>query len=124
VSAILTGFFGGMAIGSAVGGRIADRVRRPLRIYGLLELALVVLVLLTPVTFRLLREVSRGLSWRVRGVPLKVPLWPSAVAIRFDAQITLIGPGELAANVQRRPGVMACPEDACPEDACPVVQYS
>jgi spermidine synthase len=42
VSAILTGFFGGMAVGSAVGGRIADRVRVPLRMYGLLELALVV----------------------------------------------------------------------------------
>ena len=28
VSAILTGFFGGMAIGAFVGGRIADRVRR------------------------------------------------------------------------------------------------
>ncbi len=27
VSAILTGFFGGMAVGSVVGGRIADRVR-------------------------------------------------------------------------------------------------
>ena len=38
VSAILTGFFGGMAIGAAVGGRIADRVRSPLRMYGLLEL--------------------------------------------------------------------------------------
>ena len=34
VSAILTGFFGGMAIGSVVGGRIADRVRSPLRMYG------------------------------------------------------------------------------------------
>src|SRR6476659_9248032 len=41
VSAILTGFFGGMAIGAAVGGRIADRVRSPLRFYGLLEIALV-----------------------------------------------------------------------------------
>jgi spermidine synthase len=37
VSAILTGFFGGMAIGAAIGGRIADRVRSPLRLYGLLE---------------------------------------------------------------------------------------
>ena len=27
VSAILTGFFGGMAIGATLGGRIADRVR-------------------------------------------------------------------------------------------------
>src|SRR3954470_15986532 len=33
VSAILTGFFGGMALGSAVGGRLGDRVRRPLRMY-------------------------------------------------------------------------------------------
>ena len=41
VSAILTGFFGGIAIGSVIGGRIADRARRPLRMYGLLELILV-----------------------------------------------------------------------------------
>ena len=44
VSAILTGFFGGIAIGSFVGGRVADRVRDPLRMYGLLELALAVVV--------------------------------------------------------------------------------
>ena len=34
-----------MAIGSVVGGRVADRVRSPLRLYGLLELVLVVVVL-------------------------------------------------------------------------------
>ena len=45
VSTILTGFFGGMAIGSVVGGRIADRVRSPLRLYGSIELVLVVVVL-------------------------------------------------------------------------------
>ena len=33
---ILTGFFGGLAIGGAVGGRLADRVARPLRVYGAL----------------------------------------------------------------------------------------
>src|SRR5450759_4967128 len=60
VSAILTGFFGGIAIGSVIGGRIADRARRPLRMYGLLELILVVIVVLTPITFRLLHEVYRG----------------------------------------------------------------
>ena len=32
VSTILTGFFGGMAIGSVVGGRYADRVRSPIRV--------------------------------------------------------------------------------------------
>ena len=55
VSAILAGFFGGMAIGSALGGRLADRVRSPLRLYGLIELVLVVVVLATPLTFRLIR---------------------------------------------------------------------
>ena len=35
VSAILVGFFGGMAIGAPIGGRLADRVRSPLRLYGL-----------------------------------------------------------------------------------------
>jgi spermidine synthase len=61
VSAILTGFFGGMAIGAAVGGRIADRVRSPLRLYGLLELALVAVVLVTPLTFGLIHEAYRGI---------------------------------------------------------------
>src|SRR3954470_24039059 len=60
VSAILTGFFGGMAIGSVVGGRLADRVRSPLRLYGILEVALVVVVVATPLTFRLIHEVYRG----------------------------------------------------------------
>ena len=60
VSAILTGFFGGMAIGSVVGGRLADRVRSPLRLYGLLEVALVAVVLLTPITFQLIHELYRG----------------------------------------------------------------
>ena len=66
VSTILTGFFGGLAIGGAVGGRVADRVARPLRLYGFLELIVVAVVLLTPVTFRLIGEVYRGIypAWR------------------------------------------------------------
>lgn len=70
VSAILTGFFGGMAIGAAVGGRIADRVRSPLRMYGLLEIALVVVVLITPVSFGLIHEAYRGIYPAIEGTPL------------------------------------------------------
>ena len=69
VSAILTGFFGGMAIGATVGGRIADRVRSPLRLYGLLEIALVVVVLVTPLTFGLINEVYRGIYPALEGTP-------------------------------------------------------
>ena len=69
VSAILTGFFGGMAIGAAVGGRIADRVRSPLRLYGILECILVVVVLVTPISFGLIREVYRGIYPSLEGSP-------------------------------------------------------
>ena len=69
VSAILTGFFGGMAIGATVGGRIADRVRSPLRLYGLLEIVLVVVVLVTPVTFTLINDAYRGIYPALEGTP-------------------------------------------------------
>ena len=60
MSAILTGYFGGIAIGSVLGGRIADRVRSPLRLYGLIELLLVVVVLMTPLLFRGIHELYRS----------------------------------------------------------------
>ena len=60
MSAILTGFFGGMAIGNAVGGSLVDRTARTLRLYCWLEIVRVATVLITPITFRLLHEVYRG----------------------------------------------------------------
>jgi spermidine synthase len=86
VSAILTGFFGGMAIGSALGGRLADRVRRPLRMYALLELALVVVVLLTPVTFLLLHDVYRGAFDALVANPRLLAL------VRFGLSLLALGP--------------------------------
>ncbi len=62
VSAILTGFFAGMAAGSWLGGRVADRVRNAVALYGGLELVLAVVALATPLTFRLVHEVYRGPS--------------------------------------------------------------
>ena len=40
VSVTVASFFFGLSLGSAVGGRIADTVDRPLKVYGFLELAL------------------------------------------------------------------------------------
>ena len=89
VSAILTGFFGGMAIGSAIGGRLADRVRRPLRMYGLLELVLVVVVILTPITFRLLHEVYRGAFNSLEASPGLLAL------VRFALALLALGPATI-----------------------------
>ena len=90
VSTILTGFFGGMAIGSFAGGRLADRVRSPLRLYGAIELVLVVVVLLTPVTFRLLHEVYRGVFPSIEGQPIVLALIRFALAILALAPATVL----------------------------------
>jgi spermidine synthase len=86
VSAILTGFFGGMAIGSVLGGRVADRVRSPLRLYGVLEVALVVVVVLTPVTFRLIHELYRGVYGSLEAQPQVLSL------LRFGLALLALGP--------------------------------
>jgi spermidine synthase len=90
VSAILTGFFGGMAIGSVVGGRVADRVRNPLRLYGLLEIALVVVVIATPVTFRLIHEIYRGAYGTLESSPTSLALVRFALAMLALAPATVM----------------------------------
>ncbi len=89
VSAILTGFFGGMAIGSVVGGRIADRVRNPLRMYAILELLVVVAVLLTPTTFLGMREVYRGVFETLEENPNLLTL------VRFGLSLLALGPATI-----------------------------
>jgi spermidine synthase len=90
VSTILTGFFGGMAIGSFVGGRIADRVRSPLRLYGAIELVLVAVVLATPITFRLLHEVYRGAYGSLEGHAELLALVRFALAVLALAPATIL----------------------------------
>ncbi len=89
VSTILTGFFGGLAIGGFVGGRVADRVVRPLRLYGSLELILVIVVLLTPVSFRFIGEAYRGLYPVLSGTPIALAL------VRFGLAILALAPATL-----------------------------
>ncbi len=90
VSAILAGFFGGLAIGAIVGGRIADRVRSPLRMYGLLELALVVVVLVTPLTFGLIHEVYRGIYPTLEEAPQALALVRTILAVLALAPATVL----------------------------------
>lgn len=87
---ILTGFFGGLAVGGALGGRLADRVARPLRLYGLLELVVVVVVLLTPFTFRLIGEAYRGAYPALAENPGGLALLRFAMAVVALAPATLI----------------------------------
>jgi spermidine synthase len=86
ISAILTGFFGGMAIGSVIGGRIADRVRSPLRMYAILELLVVVAVLATQVLFGGLHEVYRGAFGALSENPTLLAM------VRFGLSLLALGP--------------------------------
>ncbi len=90
VSTILTGFFGGLAIGGAVGGRVADRVSRPLRLYGALELVVVVVVLLTPASFSLVGDAYRGVYPSLSGSPQVLALVRFALSILALAPATLL----------------------------------
>jgi spermidine synthase len=90
VATILTGFFGGMAIGSVAGGRLADRVRSPIRLYGAIELVLVVVVLLTPVTFRLLHELYRGAYGALETTPGAIALLRFGLAVLALAPATVL----------------------------------
>jgi spermidine synthase len=90
VSAILTGFFGGMAIGGVIGGRVADRIRSPLRMYGLLELALVAVVLVTPFTFRLINDLYSGIYPALESSPAVLAIVRVALAVLALAPATVM----------------------------------
>jgi len=89
VATILTGFFAGMAIGSVLGGRLADRVRAPLRLYGVIELILVGIVLATPVGFRLLHELYRSAYGSLETTP------GALTFIRFGLALIALAPATI-----------------------------
>ena len=52
VSTVLAAFMGGLALGSALAGRLARRVQRPLSTYGWMEIGIAAYALLVPFLFR------------------------------------------------------------------------
>ncbi len=90
VSAILAGFFGGIAIGSFVGGRIADRVRDPLRMYGFLEVALAVVVLLTSISFGFINGLYRDIYPSLESSPQALAVLRVAMAVLALAPATIL----------------------------------
>lgn len=89
ISAILTGFFGGMAIGNAVGGRVADRVRSPLRLYGIIELGVAAVALVTPVLFGRIADVYRLTYESLETAPTALAL------VRFSLAIAALAPATI-----------------------------
>jgi spermidine synthase len=63
VSTVLAAFMGGLALGSALAGRAAPRIRRPFRAYGLLELGIALYALAVPFLFSLVDNLY-ALVWQ------------------------------------------------------------
>ena len=86
VATIVTAFMAGLGFGSLAGGRLADTSGRPLRLYGLVELAVAAMAALLPFAFTGLAEVYRG-------------VWPSLVerpgqlaGVRFGLALAAVAP--------------------------------
>lgn len=54
ISTVLAAFMGGLALGSALAGRWGARIRRPLRAYGVMEVAIALYALCVPLLFGLI----------------------------------------------------------------------
>jgi spermidine synthase len=86
VATIVTAFMAGLGFGSLVGGRLADTSRRPLRLYGVVELAVAAVAAALPFAFSGLAELYRG-------------VWPSLVehpgqlaGVRFALALAAVAP--------------------------------
>jgi spermidine synthase len=80
VTTVLAAYMGGLALGSLLAGRWADRLRRPLRTYGLLEAAIGAYCLATPWLFRATEAAYLWLSRSVRPGPVGAGLLHFAFA--------------------------------------------
>jgi spermidine synthase len=86
VSAVLSAFMTGLALGAYLGGRYAHRVRRPLVAYGVLELVVAVTVAVSPAAFEALAPLYAAVARNASGEGASLALlsaarWLSALAI-------------------------------------------
>ncbi|HKS28437.1 MAG TPA: fused MFS/spermidine synthase [Pyrinomonadaceae bacterium] len=62
ISTVLAAFMGGLALGSALAGRMGARIKRPLRAYGVIEIAIALYALFVPLLFGLIDQLY-ALIW-------------------------------------------------------------
>jgi spermidine synthase len=86
VATIVTAFLAGLGLGSLVGGRLADRVSRPLRLYGALELAVAAFGLVLPLVFGRLGDAYRGLYGQLVEAPTALAM------VRFGLAFAAVAP--------------------------------
>src|SRR5690242_9172424 len=63
VSTVLAAFMGGLALGSALAGRLVPRIKKPVAAYGWMEIGVAIFALLVPVLFKAV-DVLYALVWQ------------------------------------------------------------
>lgn len=83
VSAVLSAFMTGLALGAFLGGRYSRTVKRPLLAYGVLELVVAVTVALSPAAFQALAPLYAAIARSAPGsiVALSAARWLGALLI-------------------------------------------
>jgi spermidine synthase len=83
VSAVLSAFMTGLALGAFLGGRYCQRVKRPLLAYGVLEVVVAVTVALSPFAFHALQPLYAAIARSFPGslVTLSAARWLLALLI-------------------------------------------
>ncbi|HEV8648756.1 MAG TPA: fused MFS/spermidine synthase [Actinomycetes bacterium] len=90
VATIVTAFLACLGLGSLVGGRLADRVSRPLRRYGALELGVAAFGLVLPFVFGRLGDAYRGLYGQLVEAPAALTMVRFALAFAAVAPATFL----------------------------------
>ncbi|MBI1853065.1 MAG: fused MFS/spermidine synthase [Planctomycetes bacterium] len=80
ITTVLTAFMGGLALGSYVAGRLGDRIRNPLRAYGLLEIAIGAYCVAIPFLIAAAEPIFRAFYRNYEGSPTTLALARAAIA--------------------------------------------
>src|SRR2546427_2072212 len=92
VSTVLAAFMGGLALGSALAGRLGGRIRRPVRVYGLLEMSVALYAVAVPFLFSLIDSLDALIWLQLRPGVFGFTLWRFVLScVMLLLPTTLIG---------------------------------
>ncbi|HEY8203089.1 MAG TPA: hypothetical protein VIF81_00030, partial [Pyrinomonadaceae bacterium] len=74
VSVVLAAFMGGLALGSAIGGKVAARIKNPLRTYALIEIGIGLYALAVSSAFRAIDRLDAALWQQIHPGTLRFAL--------------------------------------------------
>jgi len=107
VSTVLAAFMGGLALGSALAGRFAARIKRPIRAYGLIEIGIALYAISVPFLFSWVDNIYALIWQQFQPGPFAFSVWRFALSsLLLLVPTTLMGATlpVLSAALIRSPG--------------------